>query len=129
MVVAYRDKCFSNFTDIINLSSTHEEVDTKMIIHVISCSEKGANLNIHIVSPDTDVLVIATNKFPILSHKTRILARNHVFDLQATYDAIGENKCAGLPGFMHSLVLISPVHSIRRVRKLVGSYIIKDILI
>ena len=129
MVVVYRDKCFSNFTDMINLSSTHEEVDTKMMIHVISFSEKGVNPNIDIVSPDTDVLVKAINKFPILSHKTRILTRNHVFDLQATYEAVGANKCAGLSGFMHSLVLISAAHSLTRVRKLVGRYINKEILI
>ena len=51
----------STVLDTTDLSSTHEEADTKLILHAVNASRRGAN-SIRIFSSDTDVLVLAVRR-------------------------------------------------------------------
>ena len=63
VVVAFRDKFLSGKLTISCLNSSHEEADTKLILHAIFATKQGAT-SLRIFTSDTDVLVLAVNYFP-----------------------------------------------------------------
>lgn len=69
VVVAYRQNAEAIQLSVAHLKSSHEEADTKLILH-IDATKRGAS-SLHIFSPDTDVLILAIHNylhFPKDSH-------------------------------------------------------------
>jgi hypothetical protein len=98
VVVSTHEGVICNHGDLSSLSSNHEEADTVIILHAIYAASHQRT--IHILSPDTDVLVLAIRRLPQLGSDTCVIrARNKPVLLQPTYDALGENLAAALPGF------------------------------
>ena len=83
------------------LCSTHEETDTKIILHALYASDQGAT--VQILSPDTDVLILALRRLPEIGRETCIFVglgcRRRWIPLHRIYDAIGEHVTKALPGF------------------------------
>jgi len=81
--------------------SNHEEADTMLILHAIYASEN--HQTVHIMSPDTDVLILDLRTLPQLGPHTcvinRIGSKRKLVLLQPIYDALGSDVVAALPGF------------------------------
>lgn len=101
-VVTLKDECKSNKLSVEHLASTQEEADTRMLLHAIDATERGAT-SIRIQSPDTDVLVLALWNFPSLSEETSVVvgtgAKRRSIPLLPLYNALGGPLVAALPGF------------------------------
>ena len=86
------------------LRSTHEEADTKLILHAVHAADRGAT-RIRIFSPDTDVLVLAIRRQPMLPKNTAFVTigskRREIF-LKPIFEALGAKRAAALPAF-HAL--------------------------
>ena len=54
------------------MSSEQEEADTKLLLHAKDAVDCGAT-NIHIFSPDTDVLILAIRHYPELCLDTNFV--------------------------------------------------------
>lgn len=104
VTVAYRNETRSTFMDTDELKSTHEEADTKLLLHAVHAARRGAT-RIRIFSPDTDVLVLAIRRAPMLPADTAFIAmstrRDEIY-LQPIFDALGPMRAASLPG-LHAL--------------------------
>ena len=105
LVVAWRNKARATHRAVVDLSSSQEEADTKLILHSIDASVNGAtSLDIH--SPDTDVLVLAIRRYPSLCPNTSFVTgagqKHRAIPLEPIYSALGPRKAAALPGF-HAL--------------------------
>jgi len=61
----------SNRGDVSVLSSNNEEADTMLILHAMYSSAQH-NI-VHIMSPDTDVFVLALRRLPQLGPQTCVL--------------------------------------------------------
>ena len=57
IVVSTQRGSVSNHGDVQELSTTQEEADTILILHALHTALSGAD--VHIMSPDTDVFVLA----------------------------------------------------------------------
>ena len=81
--------------------SNHEEADTMLILHAIYASEN--HQTVHIMSSDTDVLILDLRTLPQLGPHTcvinRIGSKRKLVLLQPIYDALGSDVVAALPGF------------------------------
>jgi hypothetical protein len=82
----------------------HEEADTLIILHAAEISASGKN--VHIMTQDTDVMVLALCRFPVLGPQVDMLMgtgdhRRKVL-LKPIYDSLGASRAAALPGF-HSI--------------------------
>jgi hypothetical protein len=69
IVCSWRDKAESNKTDVSHLSSSHEEADTKIVLHAVDATERGAT-QVSIYSLDTDVFILFVRRFPKLPKHT-----------------------------------------------------------
>jgi len=71
------------------------------ILHAVSASAK--HQIVHIMSPDTDVFVLALRRLPQIGPQTCILngtgSKCKLVLLQPIYDALGSDMVAALPGF------------------------------
>ncbi len=81
--------------------SIQEEADTLMILHAKEISDTGQN--VHILTQDTDVLVLAIWRYPFLSPETVLVMgtgqnRCNIY-LKPIYLHLGPLKAAALPGF------------------------------
>ena len=81
--------------------SSHEEADTVMILHA---SELGAaGKAVHLMTQDTDALVLALRRLPFLGPKPSLIMgtgeRRRQVLLKPIYDQLGASKAAALPGF------------------------------
>lgn len=105
VVCSYRSETITNKKkDMSFLESSHEEADTKMLFHAIQASGKVTS-KIRIFSPDTDVLVLAIRRFPLLANDSAFVqtgSKIREFPLQAIYNKLGPLKAAALPG-LHAL--------------------------
>ena len=94
----------SSHENSIRIPSTQEEADTLLILYAVEVSKSGKT--VHIYSPDTDVLVLALRRVPLLgSHALLIMGtgeRQRHMKLKVIYDSLGPVKASALPGF-HSL--------------------------
>ena len=101
-VVTSKGECKSNQLFVEHLSSTQEEADTRMILHAIDATERGAT-SLCIQSPDTDVLVLALWKYTSLCEETSLVfgtgAKCRLIPLRPLYNALGPHVVAALPGF------------------------------
>ena len=81
--------------------SSQEEADTVMILHAAELSAAGKT--VHIMTQDTDVLVLAIRRLQILGPKLCLImgtgeSRRQVL-VKPIYDQLGVSKAAALPGF------------------------------
>ena len=105
VVVAWRSECKGTSEDFSLLQSNHEEGDTKIVLHAVDATSRGAtDLRIH--SPDTDVFVLALRRYSSLCKNTMLITgtgRNHQeIELHPIYRALGPERAAALPAF-HTL--------------------------
>ncbi|CAM1307414.1 Uncharacterised protein r2_g1730 [Pycnogonum litorale] len=78
--------------------STQEEADTIMLLHAVEVAIAG--LDVHIYSQDTDVLLLALRRVPLLGTKPSMIMgtsehRRKVM-LKPIYDALGADKASAL---------------------------------
>jgi len=101
-VTTLSEECKSNKLILDHLNSTQEEADTRMLLHALDASQRGAT-SICIQSPDTDVLVLALWCYKDLCPATSMLVGTgglrRTIDLGPIYDALGSQKASALPGF------------------------------
>ena len=68
IIVSYKDTAEASKVVVSDLKSTQEEADTKIILHALHATGRGANV-INVFSPDTDVFVLLINWYPQLPTK------------------------------------------------------------
>ena len=71
VIVAYKGTVISN-GEVNHLKSSHEEADTKLILHARDTTIHGAKV-LDILSPDTDVFILALRRFPLLASTTQFV--------------------------------------------------------
>ena len=103
-VVSWQDKAAASHMDVSCLANTQEEADTKIILHAVHLAGRGIK-TLHIFSPDTDVMVLAIRRFPLLPSDSGTflglgLNRRYV-GLKPIFEALGPLKASALPG-LHS---------------------------
>lgn len=101
-VVTSKHECKSNKLSVEHLSSSQEEADTRILLHAIDATQRGAT-SLCIQSPDTDVLVMALWKYTSLCEETSLEvgagAKRRSIRLRPLYNAVGGHVVAALPGF------------------------------
>ncbi|KAG1667291.1 hypothetical protein GQR58_018537 [Nymphon striatum] len=84
---------------LVNCVSSQEEADTLMILHATHAAKDG--FTVHIMSPDTDVLLLALRRVPLLGDNSVMIMgvgeRRRVILLEPIYNALGSNKASALP--------------------------------
>ena len=105
VVVAWGTRCKASFFDKAYMSSEQEEADTNLLLHAKDAVDCDAT-NIHIFSPDTDVLILAIRRYPELCLDTNFVTRvgehRRTIKVGDIYSALGPSIAAALPG-LHSL--------------------------
>ena len=78
--------------------SSQEEADTLMILHAVQAAKAG--FAVHIYSQDTDVLLLALRRVPLLGDKAAMVMgtgdRRRLVTLQPLYNALGARKAMAL---------------------------------
>jgi hypothetical protein len=69
VVVAWGCTCIATYKSMSYLGSNQGEEDTKLMLHALDATVSGA-AQIAIYSPDTDVLVLALQRYPQLCKDT-----------------------------------------------------------
>ena len=102
VVVAWGCQCQATHRDVAHLESNHEEADTKLLLHAVDATTSGAT-SIRIISPDTDVFVLALRRFPEMCENTSFVTgkgqRHRKIELGPIVSALGAARTAALPGF------------------------------
>ena len=85
----------SNFQEVVSPGvSSQEEADTLMILHATESAKDGSV--VHIYSQDTDVLILALRRVPLLGRSPAMVMgtcdRGRIIPLLPIYDALGEAK-------------------------------------
>ena len=105
VVVAWGTRCKASFSDKVYMSSEQEEADTKLLIHAKDAVDCDAT-NIHIFSPDKNVLILAIRHYPELyldtNFVTRVGEHRRTIKVGDIYSALGPSIADALPG-LHSL--------------------------
>ena len=105
VVVAWGTRCKARFSDKAYMSSEQVEADSKLLLHVKDAVDCIAT-NIHIFSPDTDVLILAIRRYPELCLDTNFVTgvgeHQRTIIIGDIYSALGPSIAAALPG-LHSL--------------------------
>ena len=104
-IVSWRNNVqSSDGTDVQCLQTTQEEADTKMILHGVFVATKGV-ISTHIYSPDTDVVILALRRIPMLTAEVGMFigqGMKKFIDLLPIYNALGPLKASALVG-LHAL--------------------------
>ena len=100
VITASHRSVMSNRAGDVNTGvSSQEEADTLMILHATHAAKDG--FTVHIMSPDTDVLLLALRRVPLLGDNSAMIMgvgeRRRVIMLEPIYDALGSNKASALP--------------------------------
>ena len=69
VVVVFANQCKATFKDMSYLTVHHEKADTQLLLHAVDATASGAT-SIDIISPDTDVFVLALRRYPDLCEDT-----------------------------------------------------------
>ena len=77
--------------------STQEEADTLIILHTAEISRAGKN--VHIMTQDTDIMVIALQKLTVVGLRTTMLMGTGDNRRRILMNCLGTSKAAELPGF------------------------------
>jgi hypothetical protein len=83
------------------LASPQEEADTKLVAHAVHIAQKGFDA-VHVLSPDTDVLVLLIAHFPKLPSQTILFTRGSSkrrIDIGKLFHVLGPRKAGSLIGF------------------------------
>ena len=101
LVVSTKEGAQSQSVDVDPLCSNHEETDTCLILHALYASAQGQT--VHIMSPDTDVFILALRRQPELGDGACLILgtgdKRRVVLLKPIYTALGPNLAQSLPGF------------------------------
>lgn len=101
-VVTSRQEVFSNSIEVEHLHSSQEEADTRLILHSLDATRRGAT-ELHIHSPDTDVFVLAIHWYHQLCKNTYFVTgvgnKKRAIPLGPVAHALGPEKAAALPAF------------------------------
>jgi len=98
-IVAWRSEAASTHGDFSCLKSTHEEADTKMILHSINACDRGAK-KLLVFAQDTDVLVLLVRRYPRLPGESFFVpATGRHISISEIYKSLGELKASALPRF------------------------------
>ena len=104
IIVAHHQSVVCNFPNILtsHLESTHEEADTRIILHAKDATSRGIT-SLDIQSPDTDVLVLSIRRYtrlPTNSFFVTGTGNSRIkISLKVLYINLGEITAAALPGF------------------------------
>ena len=102
VTVAWDSECKGTHRDMQYLDSNREEADTKLLLHAVDATVSGAT-RIYIVSPDTDVFVLALRRLADLCEDRRFVTdrrqRHRKILLCSIVRALGPARIAALPGF------------------------------
>lgn len=105
LVVAWRSDCKTSFMDMSYLRSTHEEADTKLVLHAVDATSRGCT-EINVYSPDTDVLILLIRRFPNLCSNTNFITstgiKHRKISIRDMYTTLTDSTAKALPGF-HAL--------------------------
>ena len=98
--------------------SEHEEADMLIILHSAEISASGKN--VHIMTQDTDIMILSLRRLPVLGPKVVLLmgtgdCRRKVL-LKPIYDSLGPSRDEALPGF-HCITGCDTCGHIRNVGK------------
>ena len=100
-VVSTKNGVQSHLIEAQNLTSNHEETDAMLILHALYAANLGNT--VHILSPDTDVFVLAVRRQPQLGDGVCMIVgtgdKRRVVALKPIHDAIGSDIAQSLPGF------------------------------
>jgi len=97
--MAWRDQAAATHCSVDFLSSTQEEADTKMMLHAVNATERGAT-SLFIFAQDTYVLVLAVRRYPKLPVESFFMPGiQGPISLRRVYNALGALKASALPGF------------------------------
>lgn len=101
IVTATTNGAQSNDYDVSYLSSNHEEADTLLILHASHASNRGQT--VHILSPDTDVFILAVRRLRQLGENTCMIVgtgeKRRIVPIKPVHDAVGSTIAEALPGF------------------------------
>ena len=101
VVVSTQQGAVSNHANVDHLTTTQDEADTIIFLHALDIARSEAT--VHILSPDTDVFVLALRYLPTLGESTCIIRgvgdNRHKVALSPIYNALGPELVAALPGF------------------------------
>lgn len=101
LVVSSAQGTRSHQFDVGHLSTNQEEADTIMILHAHFAFRAG--FDVHILSPDTDVFILALCHVPELGENISIYAgigsKQHLVRLKPIHDKLGPKMASALPGF------------------------------
>ncbi|KAK3741259.1 hypothetical protein QZH41_019956, partial [Actinostola sp. cb2023] len=102
VVVAWGTRCQATHRDMAHLESSHEEADTKLLLHAVVATSSGATC-FEMVSPDTDIFVLSLRRYSQLCEDTSFVTgkgeRYRKIKLGPIVRALGPAKTAVLPGF------------------------------
>ena len=122
-VVFYRQEAKATQLSVDNLRSSQEEADTELILHTLHATERGAQ-SLRIFTPYTDVLVLATHRYPQLPKDTSFVStgvKQREISLGKVYGSLrggGESKL-----YLHcilSLELTLQAHFLINLRPVSG---------
>ena len=98
-VVAWRTEIAFTHGDYNILKSTHEEADTKIILHALNVRDRGA-IELLVISQDTDVMVLMVRRYPKLPSRPFFVPRSGEYiSIRSIYQSLGELKSSALSGF------------------------------
>ena len=104
VVASYRNDALATVINAHGLRSTHEEADTKLLLHATHAAKRRAE-QIRIYSPDTDISVLAIRRALILPDDTVFVTlgpHKREISVRKIFDALGVDNVAALPG-LHAL--------------------------
>eukprot|EP00112_Aurelia_sp_Birch-Aquarium-sp1_P010682 Seg2275.4 transcript_id=Seg2275.4/GoldUCD/mRNA.D3Y31 product="hypothetical protein" protein_id=Seg2275.4/GoldUCD/D3Y31 len=99
IIIATHQAVMSNCQEVVSPGvSSQEEADTLMIFHATESAKDGSV--VHIYSQDTDVLLLALRRVPLLGRSPAMVMgtcdRRRIIPLVPIYDALGEAKAKAL---------------------------------
>ena len=98
IIAATRENVLSNMSGYIPAPSSQEEADTLMILYAVEAAKSG--YTIHIYSQDTDVLLLALRRVPLLGDKAAMVMgtrdQRRLVLLGPIYNALGAEKATAL---------------------------------
>ena len=102
VTVAWDSICKGTHKDMQYLDSNQEEANTKLLLPAVDATVSGAT-RIDVVSPDTDVFVLALRRHADLFEDTRVVTgrgqRHRKIPLCSIIRALDLARIAALPGF------------------------------
>lgn len=98
-VVSWRTEVSATHCSLECLKSSHEEADTKIVLHAINAKDRGA-ATLLVFAQDTDILVLLVRRYPKLPENTFFVPLSgELIAVQDIFNSLGALKASALPGF------------------------------